>query len=188
MRQIVLASASPRRQTLLRLVAPDFLIKVPDFDESDLKAEGLSAEELVQALSLGKAQAAQEQFGCGPVYIGGDTVVLSPDGEVLGKPRDRQDAGRMLRLLSGRTHRVVTAVTLAGPEKCRTFTASTEVDFYPLTPEEINAYLDTPEPYDKAGAYGIQERGGLFVQAIRGDYFNVVGLPLAQLWRELEAF
>lgn len=197
MRQIILASASPRRQALLKLITPDFLIQVPDFDESALKAAGLPPEELVRALSRGKALAAREQFGDetggpaqreAPIFVGGDTVVISPDGAVLGKPRDRQDAGRMLKSLSGRTHQVLTAVALVGPEKETSFTACTQVDFYPLTDGEIDAYLDTREPYDKAGGYGIQERGGLFVRAIRGDYFNVVGLPLAQLWRELKTF
>ena len=111
----------------------------------------------------------------------------------MGKPKDRADARRMLLGLSGRTHQVVTGVAIAwqdpvmGEKKFKTFTASTDVEFYPLSGKEVEAYLDTPEPYDKAGAYGIQERGGLFVKAIRGDYFNVVGLPVARLAKELQA-
>ncbi|MCI8600903.1 MAG: septum formation protein Maf [Oscillospiraceae bacterium] len=195
MRQIILASASPRRQELMKLITADFQIKVPEFDESALKEAGLPPEELVRALAKGKALAARSQFGgdAEALYVGGDTVVLSPDGEAMGKPKDRADARRMLLGLSGRTHQVVTGVAIAwqdlimGEKKFKTFTASTDVDFYPLSEKEVEAYLDTPEPYDKAGAYGIQERGGLFVKAIRGDYFNVVGLPVARLAKELQA-
>ncbi len=195
MRQIILASASPRRQELMKLITADFQIKVPKFDESALKEAGLPPEELVRALAKGKALAACSQFGddAKTLYVGGDTVVLSPDGEAMGKPKDRADARRMLLGLSGRTHQVVTGVAIAwqdlimGEKKFKTFTASTDVDFYPLSEKEVEAYLDTPEPYDKAGAYGIQERGGLFVKAIRGDYFNVVGLPVARLAKELQA-
>lgn len=192
---IILASASPRRQELMRLITEDFQIKVPEFDESALKAAGLPPEELVQELARSKALAAREQFSgnAETFYVGGDTIVLSPDGEVMGKPKNRDDARRMLLSLSGCTHQVVTGVAIAwhdpvfGEKKTKTFTASTDVEFYPLTEKEIEAYLDTPEPYDKAGAYGIQERGGLFVKAIQGDYFNVVGLPVARLARELQA-
>lgn len=195
MRQIILASASPRRQELMKLITADFQIKVPEFDESALKEAGLPPEELVRALAKGKALAACSQFGddAKTLYVGGDTVVLSPDGEAMGKPKSRADARRMLLGLSGRTHQVVTGVAIAwqdlimGEKKFKTFTASTDVDFYPLSEKEVEAYLDTPEPYDKAGAYGIQERGGLFVKAIRGDYFNVVGLPVARLAKELQA-
>ncbi len=195
MRQIILASASPRRQELMKLITADFQIKVPEFDESALKEVGLPPEELVRALAKGKALAACSQFGddAKTLYVGGDTVVLSPDGEAMGKPKSRADARRMLLGLSGRTHQVVTGVAIAwqdlimGEKKFKTFTVSTDVDFYPLSEKEVEAYLDTPEPYDKAGAYGIQERGGLFVKAIRGDYFNVVGLPVARLAKELQA-
>ena len=195
MRQIILASASPRRQELMKLITADFQIKVPKFDESALKEVGLPPEELVRALAKGKALAACSQFGddAKTLYVGGDTVVLSPDGEAMGKPKSRADARRMLLGLSGRTHQVVTGVAIAwqdlimGEKKFKTFTVSTDVDFYPLSEKEVEAYLDTPEPYDKAGAYGIQERGGLFVKAIRGDYFNVVGLPVARLAKELQA-
>lgn len=188
--EIVLASKSPRRQELLKTAVPEFSVMVPEFDEGPVMAAGLCPEETVRRLSLGKALAARERFGAIPerVYISGDTVVVSPEGEIMGKPRDRADAKRMLGILSGRTHRVITAVTLVGVDRERAFTVTTEVDFYPLTEREIEAYLDTGEPFDKAGAYGIQGAGGLFVRGIRGDYFNVVGLPVAELWRALKTF
>ena len=123
--------------------------------------------------------------------IGGDTVVVSPDGEIMGKPADRADGARMLRRLSGATHQVITAVALLarmedGTERERVFSVSTDVTFYPLSDEEIERYLDSGEPFDKAGAYGIQGLGGLLVEKINGDYNNVVGLPVAKLYRELD--
>lgn len=190
MTKIVLASKSPRRQELLKLITPDFTVKVPDYDEAPVMSAGLSPLETVRQLSRGKALAAVAQFGGEKetIYIAGDTVVVSPHDEILGKPHSLEEARRMLLSLSGATHQVVTGVTLAGRGKEKTFTAVTEVDFYPLTSVQIEGYIHTDEPYDKAGGYGIQARGGLFVRGIRGDYFNVVGLPAAALWRELESF
>lgn len=190
MREIVLASQSPRRQELIRLITEDFSVMVPEFDESDVMTAGLAPDKTVEQLALGKAKAARDLFGALPerVYIGGDTVVVSPEGEIMGKPKDRADAVRMLKDLSGRTHRVITGVALVGADKEKIFSVSTEVTFFDLTDEEINAYVDIDEPYDKAGAYGIQVKGGLFVEKIHGDYTNVVGLPIAVLSRELKNF
>ena len=190
MREIVLASQSPRRQELIRLITEDFQVMVPEFDESEVMTAGMPADKTVELLALGKAKAAQDTFGTVPerVYIGGDTVVVSPEGEIMGKPRDREDAVRMLKTISGRAHHVITGVALVSGEKVRSFSVSTEVTFFELTDAQIDAYVDSDEPYDKAGAYGIQVKGGLFVEKIHGDYTNVVGLPIAVLWRELEQF
>ncbi len=191
-RKIWLASRSPRRKELLSRITPDFTVKVSRFDEAPLMAQAGSVppEELVKALSAGKARAVWEELGAPAegLVIGGDTVVVSPDGEVFGIPEDREDAARMLRALSGRTHRVSTGVTILGREGTRSFSATTLVEFYPLDEGDIAAYLDTGEPFDKAGAYGIQGAGSLLVRGIRGSFDNVVGLPAAALLRELAAF
>ena len=186
---VVLASRSPRRQELLRLITEDFTVRVSHFDERPLmaKAGSLSPEELVKALSAGKAQAVLAECP-DALVIGGDTVVVSPSGEIFGIPRDRADAARMLRALSGRSHRVVTGMTICGDGSAFSFAVSTDVEFYPLSEAEIAAYLDTGEPFDKAGGYGIQGYGGLLVRGIRGSYDNVVGLPAAELNRNLRKF
>ncbi len=188
---VVLASRSPRRQELLRLITEDFTVRVSHFDEGPLmaKAGSLSPEELVKALSAGKAQAVLgEAAGPDVLVIGGDTVVVSPSAEIFGIPRDREDAARMLRALSGQIHRVVTGMTICGDGSAFSFAVSTDVEFYPLSETEIAAYLDTGEPFDKAGGYGIQGYGGLLVRGIRGSYDNVVGLPAAELSRNLRKF
>ena len=186
---VVLASRSPRRQELLRLITEDFTVRVSHFDERPLmaKAGSLSPEELVKALSAGKAQAVLAECP-DALVIGGDTVVVSPDWEIFGIPRDRADAARMLRALSGQIHRVVTGMTICGDGSAFSFAVSTDVEFYPLSETEIAAYLDTGEPFDKAGGYGIQGYGGLLVRGIRGSYDNVVGLPAAELSRNLRKF
>ena len=190
MREIVLASQSPRRQELIRLITEDFSVMVPEFDESDVMASGMPAAKTVELLALGKAKAARDTFCAVPerIYVGGDTVVVSPEGEIMGKPKDREDAVRMLKNLSGRTHQVITGVALVSDQKERSFSVSTEVTFFTLSDAEIAAYVDSDEPYDKAGAYGIQVKGGLFVKKIHGDYTNVVGLPIAVLNKELQKF
>lgn len=186
---VVLASRSPRRQELLRLITEDFTVRVSHFDERPLmaKAGSLSPEELVKALSAGKAQAVLAECP-DALVIGGDTVVVSPSAEIFGIPRDREDAARMLRALSGQIHRVVTGMTICGDGSAFSFAVSTDVEFYPLSETEIAAYLDTGEPFDKAGGYGIQGYGGLLVRGIRGSYDNVVGLPAAELSRNLRKF
>ena len=187
-RRLCLASGSPRRQELLAQITPDFFVEVSSFDEAPLMAESHPPNGLVRRLSAGKAAEVYSRLG-EPVdlmVIGGDTVVVSPDGEIFGKPADRVDAKRMLSALSGRVHQVITGVSLFGlGREPLSFAVSTEVEFYPLTQEEINWYLDTGEPFDKAGAYGIQGRGGLLIRGISGDYDNVVGLPVSALARAL---
>lgn len=186
-KNVILASRSPRRQELLRLITEAFSVQVSRFDEEPLMGAGLPPEALVRALSAGKAGAVCAEHP-DALIIGGDTVVVSPDGEIFGIPKDRADAARMLRSLAGRTHRVVTGVTIREKEHALSFAVSTDVAFYPLSDGEIEAYLDTGEPFDKAGAYGIQGYGGLLVQGIRGSYDNVVGLPAAELCHKLQDF
>ena len=179
---IILASQSPRRQELLKLITSDFEIKVSNVDET--LPDKITPKEAVMYLSKIKA----EPFADGDdIVIGADTVVAL-DGKILGKPKNEENAKEMLKFLSGRTHSVFTGVTLASDKKTKTFAVETKVKFFELTNEEIDAYIKTKEPFDKAGAYGIQGYGSLLVEKINGDYFNVVGLPVSTLARELKAF
>ena len=189
--RFILGSGSPRRKELLSLVIPEFEIVPSRYDESALERTGLTPEDVVQKLSFEKAHEVFDRMKgkenlC---VIGGDTIVLSPDGELMGKPVSREDAFRMLRSLSGKTHSVLTAVTiLFGKEDIlqkEIFSVKTGVTFYSLSDDEIERYLDTGEPFDKAGSYGIQGKGGLLVRKIHGDYNNVVGLPISELNRTL---
>ena len=182
--QYLLASASPRRKELLALAGLCFDIRVPRVEE--IIDPAWDAIEATHNLSVQKAAAVAAQFPQACV-IAADTVV-EIDGEILGKPRDAADAARMLRLLSGREHRVVTGVCLALGEARRVFSQETLVRFFALRDCEIGDYIETGEPMDKAGAYGIQGRGALLVEGITGDYGNVVGLPIARLMRELRDF
>lgn len=172
---IILASKSPRRKELLSLITEDFIIKTADVDETLPK--GIKPDKAVEYLSRIKA----EPFDNGTdTVIGADTVVAI-DGRILGKPKNRDDAFNMLKMLSGRAHSVFTGVTVIRPDQSITFSVETKVKFFDLTDEEINRYINTDEPYDKAGAYAIQGKGSLFVEKIDGDYFNVVGLPISTL-------
>ncbi len=181
----ILASGSPRRKEILEELGYQFEIKTGDYDESTVALD--DPKEGVQKLALGKALAAVQQPG---LYLGSDTVVVL-DGVVMGKPSDEQDAFRMLRSLSGRTHEVCTGVALVTVgedgtvEHTETFVEATEVMFFELTDEEIDRYIRTGEPMDKAGAYGIQGLGRVLVEGIRGDYETVVGLPAARVYRAL---
>lgn len=183
---IILASNSPRRRELLAQIGiRDFQILSPDVDEA--VEPGLSPARMVEALSLRKAQAAAGRAGAEDLIIAADTVVAL-DGRVLGKPQDQGEAFAMLSALSGREHRVYTGVTVLGGGRAATEHEETAVAFRALSPEEIRDYIATGEPMDKAGAYGIQGVGALLVQGIRGDYCNVVGLPLFRLGRMLSGF
>ena len=164
---IILASQSPRRQELMKLTGLPFTVRAADVDETMDPALPVSQE-------VARVVAA-------------DTVVVI-DGAELGKPHDAQDAARMLRLLSGRTHEVVTVMTVCRGEAVRTETVVTKVTFRDLSETEIDAYIRTGEPMDKAGSYGIQGYGAMFVERIEGDYFAVMGLPLCPLCRMLRAF
>lgn len=190
----ILGSGSPRRRELLGMILPEFTVLPSRFDEESIQREGMTPCEIVCTLSREKAREVFERYRAeNPqeeiCVIGGDTIVISPDGEVMGKPSSRADAARMLKQLSGCTHQVMTAVTVmaqsVGQTLERVFPVQTDVTFYPISDHEIERYLDTGEPFDKAGSYGIQGYGGLLVERIAGDYNNVVGLPVARLMREL---
>jgi septum formation protein len=188
-RRVVLASASPRRRELLRLVVSDFQVVPSEFDESGMPTS-LSPGDHVALSAMEKARDIARGIEEG-VVIGSDTVV-SIDEHILGKPVDENDAARMLRLLSGRAHQVYTGIHAidvtpdghreAGGVEC------TEVRFRDLTDEVIRRYVATGEPIDKAGAYAIQGRGSVLVEGISGCFFNVVGLPIYRLSRLLEGF
>ena len=182
---LILASGSPRRKELLRLITPDFTVRVSDAEENADPAAGPAAFALQNARAKGEAVFAGAEPG--DVVVSADTVVCA-DGRILGKPRTAAEAEEMLSLLSGRTHEVYTGVFILRAGKSAAFSVGTEVEFYPLSPEEIRAYVHSGEPFDKAGGYGIQTGGALFVKEIRGDYFNVVGFPVARVARELRAF
>ncbi len=190
----ILGSGSPRRKELLAMILPEFTVMPSLFDEDGMERDGMDACQIVCALSQEKAQEVFNRYrAANPdediCIIGGDTIVVSPDGEVMGKPSSREDAARMLGQLSGCTHQVITAVAVialtGGRVLKKVFPVRTDVVFYPLDEMEIQRYLDTGEPFDKAGSYGIQGYGGLLVERIAGDYNNVVGLPVARLMREM---
>ena len=184
--KIILASASPRRRELLDQVGWEFCVRVSKVEEIITK---IHPGEIVEELSELKAKAVFSQTEGDVLVIGADTVVAHK-GQILGKPTDTADAVRMLEALQDDTHQVYTGVTLCmrreGVETVKSFYESTEVDFYPMSREEIEWYVNTGEPMDKAGAYGIQGLAGRFVKQIRGDYNNVVGLPAARLYQEVK--
>jgi septum formation protein len=182
--KLILASASPRRAEILREAAIPFTVITSAVDETPFPGE--SPQEHVQRLANAKAELVAARAVGPAIVIAADTVVTL-EGRILGKPRSSDDARHMLETLSGRTHSVVTGVTLIRlPDaEQRTFVESTLVHFGKLSEEELNRYLATDEPYDKAGAYAIQGRAGRFIPRIEGCYFNVVGLPLARLQQSL---
>ena len=174
--QVILASQSPRRKELLGLTGLDFVIRVADIDETMDPAAAPCDE--VARLSREKAMAVEREAD--DVVIAADTIVVC-DGERLGKPKDEADAYRMLSMLSGRDHQVMTGLTVLRGGRAQTVTEVTDIHFRELTEGEIRAYIATGEPMDKAGSYGIQGGAALFVSHLKGDYFNVVGLPVCAL-------
>ena len=178
---LILASGSPRRRELLGHFGVSFSV-IPAVGP-ETPPPGASAGETTAALARAKAEEI-ERTHPGSVVIGADTVV-EIDGEILGKPHDERDAARMLRALSGRSHSVYTGVAVAKDGHTESRWEQTKVFFRPLTDREIEAYIATGEPMDKAGAYGYQGLASLFVEKIEGDYFNVIGLPLCLLGRML---
>ena len=209
--RLVLASASPRRWELLSQIGLEFTV-MPSTKEENAKTTEAGA--LVQELSRQKAVDIWEQLSGGQgqnpdtdqeqiseetqepnlngkrqpelLVIGADTVVCC-EGKILGKPHSREAAAEMLTALQGRSHEVYTGVTLYSQSETVTFFECTQVEFYPMTEVEISEYIDSKEPMDKAGAYGIQGLGARFVKGIRGDYNNVVGLPVGRLYQELKS-
>lgn len=180
--KIILASASPRRKELLAGLDLAFEVKVIK-GVSESYPESLRAEEVPQYISREKAAA--YQVADDELLLTADTVVVV-DNTILGKPHDADDARRMLRLVSGRTHQVVTGVTLTTAKAQKTFGVTTDVTFRQLTDDEINYYISHYRPFDKAGAYGIQEWiGYIGVASIRGSYYNVMGLPVQRIYQEI---
>ncbi len=179
-KQIILASQSPRRKELLKLLDIDFIIKSSDICE-DLK-EGLTNEEIVMDLAYQKAEHVRKDFPKSCV-LGFDTLVIL-DGKPLGKPKDREDGFKMLRSLSGRKHRVLTGCAIIGEKLHETFYDFADVTFNEMSDLEINEYLDTDEPFDKAGAYGIQGYGARYIKKVEGDYYSVMGMPLQKLYNK----
>ena len=180
---MILASKSPRRIELMTLAGFDFK-SVPATGEENIP-DGTLPCDAVLMLSRQKAQEIAEKYPDDTV-IGADTVVAL-DNEIMGKPKNEQDAFDMLKKLSGKTHSVLTGVCVISPDKHIHFYEKNEVEFYPLGDDEIWQYIASGEPMDKAGAYGIQEKGAMFVKRINGDFYNVVGLPVARLARELKS-
>lgn len=181
-KEIILASASPRRKELLKLITDKFIV-IPAVGE-EVSDDLLSPAERVEKIACRKAVEVSEK-NPGYTVIGADTTVFC-GGDALGKPADEADAGKMLTRLSGRIHNVITAVAIAQTGKIvKVFSEETEVEFYCLSDEEIDRYVKSGEPMDKAGGYGIQGMGALLVKGIKGDYYNVMGLPVGRLYREL---
>ncbi len=179
---IILASASPRRKELLGLLFSEF--KVCPSAAEEILPDGIKAGDCPEYLAKIKASDIAVKHP-ESLVIGADTVVLA-DGKILGKPKSTADARQMLKMLSGKTHKVITGCALVLGEKQRSFSVTTEVEFYELCDSEIEDYILTNEPFDKAGGYGIQSKGAVLVKGIKGDYFNVVGLPVATLDREIK--
>lgn len=182
--KVILASNSPRRKELLAGLGVDYEVRtLPDVDES--YPETLQGADIPLYIAKEKADAYVAMMQPGELMITADTIVWL-DGKVLGKPRDREDALQMLRTMSGRTHEVFTGVCITTTDWQRSFTAQTEVHFATLSEEEIAYYVDNFQPMDKAGAYGVQEWIGFIgVENISGSYYNIMGLPVQKLYREL---
>ncbi|MBE6589773.1 MAG: septum formation protein Maf [Ruminococcaceae bacterium] len=180
---LILASKSPRRREILEMLGVKFEVVTADTDEDSAERDPIR---LVEELARRKGEAVKELLLSrgrdldDTVILSSDTVVAM-DGEILGKPRDEEDACRMLRMYAGRTHRVVSGICLIGNGVCAVSHEVTEVDFDGMSEEEIRAYVRTQKPYDKAGAYAIQGAASAYISGIRGDYFNVVGLPVHRL-------
>ncbi len=186
MAKIVLCSGSPRRRELLqRIGITEFDIRVPETEET--YPAGLSPRQTVEYISREKADAARALCTPEEILITADTMVFLDDAR-LGKPRDEEDALRMLTALQGRSHTVCTGVTVRQGDRSLTESEATEVRFRPASQKELLGYIRTGEPMDKAGAYGVQGKGALLVEGLRGDFYNVMGLPVLRLSRMLEQF
>jgi len=184
--KIILASRSPRRQELMSELGIKFKIVTRDYDESF--PDGLSGNEIALYVAKAKASVFKNEVAENEIVIAADTIVWC-NNEVLGKPVDKADAIRILKEISGNTHEVITGVSLLSSKKQITFSVATKVTFEVLSDEEIDYYIDNYNPYDKAGAYGIQEWIGITAcSRIEGSYFNVVGLPVQRLYKELQEF
>lgn len=182
--KLILASASPRRRELMSIITPDFTAVSIDADETlPENTDALKASEYLAEI---KAMAGIEKFP-DDIVIGCDTTVICDD-KILGKPRNIEQCREFIHMLSGRTHQVATGCCVISADKKISFTEITDVTFRKLTDEEIEEYISTDEPYDKAGGYGIQGKASLLIEKINGDYFNVVGLPLSHLNQIIKSF
>jgi septum formation protein len=180
--EFVLASASERRQELLKRIVEDFKIVISNFDETSVNFGG-DCDEYVKVLALGKAREVADRTKDESMVVGSDTIVYH-NGKILGKPKDEQDAYNMLKSLSGSSHKVYSGIAVinTASNEIKMDSVCTEVFFSTLSEEQISRYIASAEPMDKAGAYGIQGNGGIFVEKIHGCYYNVVGLPLNRLY------
>lgn len=186
MKTIILASASPRRKELLEKIGLKFEVVPSDYEEEI--THGFEPQELARKISLEKAQAVAARYR-NAIVIAADTFGVFR-GKVLGKPHTRAEASKMLKMLSGKSHLVITGFTIVDTDSRKTVsqTVETRVWFRKLSPEEIDAYIATGEPLDKAGAYAIQGLGAIIVNRIEGDYYNVIGLPLSAVAESLKGF
>lgn len=186
-KRIILASNSPRRRELLAGLGFEFTVDARTFFEEEYSPETPHAK-IPELMSLGKSMGFHRELEPDEILVTSDTMVLC-GSEILGKPADRDDAVRMLRLLSGREHQVITAVTIRDIGRTKTFSVSSDVYFKDLTDEEIDYYIDNYRPFDKAGAYGIQEWiGYVGISRIDGSFYNVMGFPTQRFYEELKAF
>lgn len=187
-KRVILASGSPRRRELLKGLDIDFEIDTKNNFKEHFSLD-TPYDAVPRLMSEGKSAGFHRPLAEDEILITADTMVIIPGKEILGKPKDRQDAFRMLRDLSGRSHHVITAVTLRNTQKKETFTVTTEVWFKDLSDSEINYYIDKYKPFDKAGAYAIQEWiGHIGITRIEGSYFNVVGFPVQRVYEALMRF
>lgn len=185
--EIVLASNSPRRKELLQRMGVNFKVRIL-FGIDESYPDSLRGEDIVCYISRNKAKAYQSSMAPNELLITADTIVYV-DGEVMGKPKNAEQAKEMLHKLSGKTHQVITGVTIVTAKRTENFGVTSQVKFTNITDEEINFYVDNYLPFDKAGAYGIQEWIGIVaVEEIKGSYFNVVGLPVQRLYQKLKTF
>ena len=180
-KRLILASASPRRREILSIAGYDFEVVTSNAEEI---SEGFDAATVARINSLAKAREVFLRVGGDCVVVGADTVVAG-GGNILGKPKDEADAFSMLKSLSGKKHSVITGFSVVSANGEDSGFCSTAVEFRELSDDEIRAYIATGEPLDKAGAYGIQEKASIFVKSIEGDFFNVVGLPVASIYSPL---
>ena len=179
---LILASSSPRRKDLLEMLGTPFTIITPEVDET-LASDDL--KEAIEDLSFRKAASIFKDHK-EDIVLGADTLVTI-DGKRLGKPKDKEDAKDMLRQLSGKTHEVITAVSIVRPKRSETFSSVSLVTFYPMSEEEIENYIATAEPLDKAGAYAIQGIGARYIRGIVGDYYAITGLPIGEVYHRIMA-
>ncbi len=184
MKKIILASSSPRRKELLTTAGMEFEIHVKEVDET--VPEGTPPADAAKMTAAKKADAVAKDYG-DSIVIGADTIVVA-NGKILGKPKDEADAKAMLKMLSGIEHEVITGVCIINGGISDSFAQISKVKFYNLTDDDISAYVATKEPMDKAGAYGIQGLGCTLVERIEGDYFNIVGLPVAEVCRRIKNY